>query len=165
MLLLTYVQLLPLDLLLTLVFCHCNMLVWSSGQFEDSLTCSDFRLSSVLQHISLPALASTTKWRHCWITYIGCKCQAHSVQAVCLDMLMSAPQCLPELLQPVAKLESRQRLRSSSTSQPVVPCTTGCDTLPSVTLLSLSLRHVHGTVCLTHYTNFKKHLKFYSVLH
>jgi len=33
-----------------------------------------------------------------------------------------APQYLSELLQPVADLESRQRLRSSSTSQLVVPC-------------------------------------------
>ena len=31
-------------------------------------------------------------------------------------------QYLSELLQPVADLESRQRLRSSSTSQLVVPC-------------------------------------------
>jgi len=34
----------------------------------------------------------------------------------------SAPQYLSELLQPVADLESRQRLWSSSTSQLVVPC-------------------------------------------
>ena len=33
-----------------------------------------------------------------------------------------APQYLSELLQPVADVESRQRLRSSSTSQLVVPC-------------------------------------------
>jgi len=38
----------------------------------------------------------------------------------CLNGL--APQYLSELLQPVANLESRQRLRSSSTSQLVVPC-------------------------------------------
>jgi len=54
----------------------------------------------------------------------------------CLNDL--APQYLSELLQPVADLESRQRLRSSSTSQLVVPCMRRslllCGTMPSLRL-------------------------------
>jgi len=62
----------------------------------------------------------------------------------------SAPPCLFELLKLVAVLESRQRLTSSSTSQ-LVMLYTRRSTIGD--LPSLSLRHVHGTVYLTHYTN------------
>jgi len=64
----------------------------------------------------------------------------------CLNGL--APQYLSELLQPVTDLESRQRLRSSSTSQLVVPC------MRKSTIGDRAFTvGAHGTVCLTHCTD------------
>jgi len=54
------------------------------------------------------------------IRYGNCVYNAIENSSRCLNSL--APQYLSELLQPVANLESRQRLRLSSTSQLVVPC-------------------------------------------
>jgi len=59
-----------------------------------------------------------------------------------------APKYLSKQLQPVADLVSRQRLRSLSTSQLVVPCMRWSATAPL-----LSPCCVHGTVCLTHRTD------------
>jgi len=75
----------------------------------------------------------------------------------------SAPQYLSELLQPVAKLESRQRLRSPSTSQLVVPCTrrsTIGDRAFSVAAPRAWNSLPDSLHKLSSFVNFKKHLKF-----
>jgi len=83
-----------------------------------------------------------------------------------LDSMRPSPNYeiiyLSELLQPVAKLESRQRLRSPSTSQLVVPCTRrsigDCAFVVAAPRAWNSLPDsLHK---LSSFVNFKKHLKF-----
>jgi len=69
----------------------------------------------------------------------------------CLNGL--ALQYLSELLQPVSDLESRQRLRSSSTQHQLNWLCRACDDPRSATAPLLSPRLAHETVCLTHCTD------------
>jgi len=108
----------------------------------------------MLHNVSLPVLASTTTWCHCWRTYIGCECQsASSTSSVSWHTDVSLGQHHSIHLNFSIQSPTLNQGKDCGLHQPHNWSYYAHTALPSVTVPSRSLHHIHVTVYPTHYTN------------